>query len=370
MTPMKVVYTITGLDWAGAEVQVRDLTLAMLRRGVAVEIISLSAPKAFVDELVASGAVVRSLDLTREKKTPLALARSVFALRQLLRSINPDVVHAHMVHANLLTRLALSWGSWPPLVCTAHNTHEGGALRDWAYRLTNQWSSLDTTISSAATNRFLADKVFRRCRTLTVSNGIDVSKFLPTNMPVRSGDDLFRWISVGRLHEQKDYPNLLAALQAVPNAHLDIVGQGELAFELGELVQALNLVDRVKFLGVQANLPDLLPNYDGFVLSSAWEGFGLVVAEAMASGLPVVATRSGGPQEIIGEGEEAGFLVAPRSPHELAHAMVRMAGLSAEARRGMGQAGRQRIVKHFSIAAVADQWQSIYHGLIMQRATH
>jgi glycosyltransferase involved in cell wall biosynthesis len=360
---MKVTYVITGLDWAGAEIQVRDLSLEMSKRGHIVQVVTLISPKAFVDELQSVGVQVRSLDLRRGENSPMVLAKSVLALRRFIHGSAPAIVHSHMVHANILTRLAVPFSNFPPLICTAHNIQEGGALRDWAYRLTNQWSKLNTTISNAATKRYLGDNVFGSKYTITVPNGINTEKFLPALQSASESSGIFRWIAVGRLHDQKDYGTLLSALRSVPDAQIDIAGQGPLLASLIELARKLGVNDRVNFLGLSKNLPELLPKYDGFVLSSAWEGFGLVVAEAMACGLPVVATRSGGPEEIIGEDETAGFLVPPQSSRELGEAMLRMAALPPEKRSEMGKTGRQRIVDKFSITAVTDQWTSIYESV-------
>jgi len=363
---LKISYVITGLGRAGAEIQVRDLALSFKHRGHAVEVVSLTEPKAFVAELEADGISVVCLNMHREHKNPGTFFRAARKLRRHVRSSRPDVVHAHMVHANILARLALAYKSVAPLICTAHNITEGGAVRDWAYRLTNWASTLDTTISHTATRRFLDDKVFRKHKTVTVYNGIDSDRYVPCAQDVVGRE--FRWIAVGRLHAQKDYPTLLDAMARCADATLDIVGQGDLYEALQRQVHRLGLKDRVRFLGLRDDVPDLLPAYDGFVLSSAWEGFGLVVAEAMASGLPVVATRSGGPQEIVGEDETAGFLVSPRSPDALTAAMRRLMKLTPAQRKKMGMAGRNRVQEHFSLNAVVSRWEQIYRDLMLGKA--
>jgi glycosyltransferase involved in cell wall biosynthesis len=366
---MRIVFVTTGLDRAGAEMQIRDLAVAYTARNHSVTVISLTRPKALVQDFAHHAIALHDLGLDAAKKSPVSFILAIFTARRLIQQLRPDIVHAHMVHANLFSRLARALGGWPPLICTAHNIHEGGRLRDWAYRLTNSFSSLNTTISKAATERFVSDRVFPAGTTLTVRNGIDVSKFQPRAARTMQNEDaVFRWICVGRLHEQKDYPTLLRAMAQVPNCSLSIYGVGALLASLHNLTGELGLGDRVQFLGAKDGIEFLMPNYDGFVLASAWEGFGLVVAEAMACELPVVATRSGGPQEILGETESAGFLVDPRAPAALARAMQRMMALPEAERRGMGKAGRQRVVEQFSIDSVADRWLEIYGDLAQRKA--
>jgi len=365
---LKISYVITGLSRAGAEIQVRDLALSFKNRGHAVEIVSLTEPKAFTVEFEEAGIPVACLNMHRTRKNPGTFICAVMRLRQHVRSSRPDIVHSHMVHANILARLALAYKPEVPLICTAHNTTEGGAVRDWMYRLTNWASTLDTTISHTATRRFLDDKVFRKHKTVTVYNGIDLDQYVPRKRVQDGVDQAFRWIAVGRLHEQKDYPTLLDAMVLCTGATLDIVGQGDLYETLAQQVHRLGLNGRVRFLGLRDDVPDLLPAYDGFVLSSAWEGFGLVVAEAMASAIPVVATRSGGPQEIVGEDETAGFLVSPRRSAALAAAMQRLMDLTPEQRQNMGMAGRNRVQSHFSLNAAVSRWEQIYRDLTLGKA--
>jgi len=365
---VKIIYVITGLSRAGAEIQVHDLALSLNSKGHAIEIVSLTEPKALSTTLEAAGIPVMCLNMQRDRKNPGAFVRAAMQLRRHVRISRPDIVHSHMVHANILARIALACRPVAPLICTAHNTTEGGAMRDWAYRLTNWASTLDTTISHTATNRFLGDKVFRRNKTVTVYNGIDLDQYAPRNPERNSVGRIFRWIAVGRLHPQKDYPTLLNAMAMCPVATLDIVGQGDLYDTLQQQVHRLKLTDRVHFLGLRDDVADLLPVYDGFVLSSAYEGFGLVIAEAMASGIPVVATRSGGPQEIVGEDETAGFLVTPRSPDALAAAMQRLMALTPEQRQNMGRTGRQRIEAHFSLQTAVSRWEQIYRDLTLGKS--
>jgi len=365
---LKISYIITGLSRAGAEIQVCDLALSLKSKGHTIEVISLTKPTDLSEKLETSGVPVVCLNMHRENKNPGTFVRATMRLRQHLRSSRPDVVHSHMVHANLLSRVALAYKPMAPLVCTAHNIKEGGAVRDWAYRLTNWASTLDTTISRAATNRFLAKRIFQKNKTITIHNGIDTNLYFPRRPEPNATDQTFRWIAVGRLHPQKDYPTLLVAMTRCPTATLDIVGQGDLHDTLQQHVHHLQLTKRVRFLGLRRNVPDLFPAYHGFVLSSAYEGFGLVVAEAMASGIPVVATRSGGPEEIVGEDEAAGFLVPPGNPDALAAAMLRMMACSPEQRHAMGEAGRRRIQTHFSLQAIVSRWEQIYHDLTFGKA--
>ncbi|MEW9808966.1 MAG: glycosyltransferase [Candidatus Symbiodolus clandestinus] len=361
---MRIDYVITGLGIGGAEIQAVTLLERLIKRGHQVRLISLTPSVALKlkERLVAANIPLYSLNMRSALQLPVALWR----LRCLLKQFSPDVVHAHMVHANILARLVRLLLPKTKLITTAHNIYEGGRLRDWAYRLTDSLSQLNTTISAAATHRFTRENIFSRGKTLTLFNGIDLEKFRPPE-PCQKSQAPFRWLAAGRLAEQKDYPVLLQALAQLTTSHLAIAGKGSLLGMLQKQSQCLGLSQRINFLGVRDDIEKLMQQVDGFVLSSKFEGYGLVVAEAMAAELPVVVTDSGGPAEIVGHDGAAGKLVPIQDPQALAQAMAEIEALSPIARREMGQQARQRIQEKFNIDQIVTQWEQVYTSLIKNR---
>lgn len=362
---LKIIFVITGLGIGGAERLVVNLADKMACRGHQVMIVSLTGPTLF--RPVDSGIRIVALEMA---KSPLGFLRAYAALRQLIQEFRPDVIHSHMIHANLLARLVRLSIRVPRLVCTAHSTNEGGRVRMLAYRLTDALADVSTNVSREAVEAFEAKGAVPRGRMLTVLNGIDSDVFSPdiqSGLEVRQLFSVDRdskiFIAVGRLFEAKDYPNLLAAFSAVsdsfPNSRLWIVGDGPLRVELENMSVGLGLAERVRFLGVRHDIPALLRAADVFVLSSAWEGFGLVVAEAMATGMPVVATDCGGVREVVGD---SGYLVPPCDSTALGKAMLEAAELSAEQIEALGRTARQRIVERFSLDRTVDRWLEIYSG--------
>ncbi len=356
---------VTGLTVGGAEVQVRDLAIGLTKRGHDVEVVSLMRPRAFEDALAAHGVPVTSLEISRERKSLVQVLAAAWRFRRHVRRHRPDVVHAHMVHANLFSRLALAF-SGNRLISTIHNVYEGGQLRDWGYRLTNWGSNRNTTISEAARRRSVEQRVLPDS-TIIVPNGIELANYAPAETP--APDHPFRWIAVGRLEKQKDYPTLLSAMSQLHEATLSIAGDGAQRARLENLARELALSDRAFFLGVRHDVPALLARHDGFVLSSRWEGFGIAVVEAMAAGLPVVVTDSGGPPEIAGRDGAAGLVVEPGNPAAMAAAMRTIMGLSLPERAAMGLAGRRRVQARFDLQSVIDRWEQIYARLAAGKIT-
>jgi len=369
---MKVIFIITGLAYGGAETQLVNLAIRLKERGWDVRVVSMLPPQAFTEELKEVGIPLTTLNMRRG----VADSRAVFRLVKILREWQPDIVHSHMVHANLLARITRLLVPIPVLICTAHNTYEGGRHREIFYRFTDFLCDLTTQVSWAGLERYVQVGAVSERKIRYIPNGIDINRFMPcqeTRNRIRDKLDLkdfFVWLAVGRFHVQKDYPNLLHALSRVTgkfnNMLLLIAGDGPLRPDMEELTKKLGLDERVRFLGICHNVPELMNAADAFVLSSRWEGFGLVLVEAMACQLPVVATDSGGPREIL-NGGTLGFLVPPGDSEALAAAMMKMMSLPEAERRAMGRAGRAHIEANYSLERVVDQWEALYRELLTKK---
>ncbi len=358
---MKILLVSTGLALGGAERQIVDLADRLVRRGHKVAIAYM------VGE-------VEVLPHSSVELFPLKVAKSIpggvrggFRLSRLVRSWKPDVVHSHMVHANLLTRLVRLICPVRRLICTAHSTNEGGRAVSWAYRLTDFLADVTTNVSREAVEAFERDGAVPKGKMLTVHNGIDVRLF--SNQPAMRSASRHRLypntarrllLAVGRLATQKNYEGLLRTFAQFSKQHEDvdlwIAGDGPLRDPLQQQVQDAGLQERVIFLGSRSDVPDLMRAADIFVLASHFEGFGLVVAEAMASGTPVVATDSGGVAEVMAG---IGFLVPVDDEPALEKALHDAFCLPLEQRAALVAAGRRR-AEELDIEATVDHWLQLY----------
>jgi glycosyltransferase involved in cell wall biosynthesis len=180
----------------------------------------------------------------------------------------------------------------------------------------------------------------------------------------------FLWLAVGRFEIAKDYGTMLRAFAVVRREHADtallLVGRGSLQSQTEALANSLSLGGDVRFLGMREDVPELMPAADAYVMSSAWEGMPIVLLEAAATGLPVVATEVGGNSEIVWRGE-TGFLVPPRNPDALARAMVALMELPEAQRRSMGELGRERVGAHFALGRMVERWESLYLEVLARK---
>ena len=300
----------------------------------------------------------------------------VWRLTRLLRRLRPDVVHSH------------SWGSLVEGLVAArlarvrflvHGEHGTMETRRWNLAVQRfAWSRVDRvlSVSSRLAERLSATAGFPLERVQVIRNGVDLAR-------LQSGDregarralgltnDALVFGTVGRLVPVKDQASLLRAARVVHEAGVQatllIAGDGPLLGDLQGLARTLGIEDRVRFLGLRNDIEQVLAALDVFALSSTSEGLSNTLVEAMAAGLPVVATRVGGADEIVVEGE-TGLLVPPSSPEALGSAIASL--LAHPSRRAaLAQAGRARAAAQFSVESMVAGYEGLYRALATGAAT-
>jgi len=165
---MKIALLITGLGIGGAEKQVCDLADRFAMQNHEVLILYL-----FGNAILTPKDSTISVVGFKMKKTPLSFITTYLSTRKVLQKFKPDIVHSHMVHANFMARLIRLTLKMPRLICTAHNTNEGGRIRMWFYRITDPLCELSTNVSQEAVDVFVAKKAVPKNKMITVYNGID-----------------------------------------------------------------------------------------------------------------------------------------------------------------------------------------------------
>lgn len=360
-----VTLVITTLDYGGAETQLVQIAKRLRARGWNVTIVSLAEPREFVSELEVAEVRVRSLGLVRGRWDIRALPRLV----NLLRDQDPDIVHSHMFHANILCRLARLFVRRGAYICTFHSIREGGVIRDLMYRATDRLANVTTTVSHAAVARHVRARAVPRDRILYVPNGIDTDVFRPdgsrrqrTREELGVGSD-FVYLCVGRFIESKRHLDLVRAFGVVANARDDVilllVGDGAQRTEIERKAAEGRLKGRVRVLGNRTDIPSLMNAADAFVSASEREGLPMTILEATAAGLPVAATTAGGTAEIV-QDEEVGFLVESRDVDSLAAAMLAVHDLPTETRERIRREARRRTVASYNIEHVTSLWEDLY----------
>lgn len=357
---MKIVYVITGLGMGGAEKVVTNLADNMSKLGHTITLVYLVGEPIVVPESLDINII--SLDF---KNKPIL---SFLKFLKNLYKLNPDIVHSHMYHANILSRIARIFKKIPKLICTSHNSNEGSIFRMISYRFTNFLSDVNTNVSIEACNSLISKHAFSKDNIICVYNGIDHYKF-KLNVSERAryrekfnlNKDEKIIISIGSMTKQKDYPNLLHAIKKM-DKNIDfkvfIVGDGPEFKNVSKLIIDLKLTEKIILLGIRKDVPSLLSMSDIFVLSSAWEGFGLVVAEAMSNKKIVIATDCGGVREVL---RDENFLVPPKDSQALAEKIKIALELKPCVSIDIGEVNYSIVSNNFTQEIMIRNWLAIYN---------
>jgi glycosyltransferase involved in cell wall biosynthesis len=368
------VLLLTDADvFAGTERHILDLALGLRDNGLRVRI-ACPVPSPLARR--ADDHRLPLVDLPR--RGPLDL-NAVRTLRRLLDAGDVDVLHAHNGRTHLTAAIAVARARRGACVATQHFLHPSHVsrrgLKGLASRCAHGWVNARTAhfiaISNAVREQMLLRRQAPANRITVVQNGVcdpDVRALTPAPQ-VRAqlgiGPDDPMILCAARLEPEKDIPSLVTAMcsvrDACPNARCYIAGHGSEESRIQAHIRSVGLETHVAMLGFRADVPSLINAADLFVLPSLAEPFGLVLLEAMALTRPVVATRAGGPVEIICQGQ-TGALVPPAAPTALAQAILAIIAEPDRARQ-MGVHGRQRYLARFTAARMARDTCDVYARL-------
>ncbi len=333
--PVRVMQVVLSLSPGGTERLVIDIC-RRLGNGFDVSVCCLDDEGAWASEL--RDRDIEVIALNRRPGFRPGIGREI---AHLAKQRGVDVLHCHQYSPFVYGRIAKYWLPRLKLVYTEH-----GRLSDapptWKRQLVNPvLGRFDGPIVAVSDElrRFMIDSRFPRERVAVIHNGIDAAT-LPTpgdrhraRALLGLKDEALVAVSVARLDPVKDFPCLLDAFalvrQVVPHAHLLIVGDGPERAALEARAAQPDLAGSVEFLGLRPDVRAVLPAADLYVNSSISEGVSITILEAMAAGVPVVATAAGGTPEVLADGN-AGVLVPVRDPVRLAQAII---ALAADPRR-------------------------------------
>jgi glycosyltransferase involved in cell wall biosynthesis len=374
---VKVLHVITTLDVGGAEMHLLAQVRGQAARGHAVRVLYLKGHGTLAGDFRAAGA---------ERVACVPPARFPLAARADARWA--DVVHSHLLKADMLAAVcALAWGTRRKLVASKHNDEQVlrrlpvGLVHGVLGRVPRR-----TIVLSDHVGRFVVEhgRLDPR-RVQRIYYGLDPAPFeaaareraelLPrVRAELGLPSDAVVFTCVARFAPQKAHADLLrgfAAAARAPGPELCLLLVGDDPFGDGRrraeaVARELDLGPRVLFAGIRRDVPRVLAASDVFVMTSLWEGLGLVFLEAMAAGLPVLATRVSAVPEVVEHGR-TGILVAPSAPDEVGRAMRELAADPAR-RSALGAAGAAVVRARFGLDRMIDATLDVYREVLSGRS--
>lgn len=368
---MRVVHIIKVIRAAGAEQHLITLLGGLRTQGIDAQMILLVEPQNpmqnYVAALEAQGVPVQPMVIRHHADVTV-----VMRLKKALETLAPDIVHTHLIHADLYGTLAAKWLGIPVI----SSRHNDDAFRYRApVRLVNRMLWRMTTAGIAISDAIKTFSINVEGATPKqmhrIHYGLDTSvkpldriatkKKLLAELQLPADVQLIGMVC--RLIEQKGVRYGLEAFiqiaERFPSAHLLIAGEGPLRTELEARTQTAGLNNRVHFLGWRSDTQGLMAGLDILLAPSLWEGFGLVLLEAMAQQTAIVASKVSAIPEVVMD-SETGLLVEPRDVSALRDSLSALLADKA-LRQHMGLMGRDRLETAFSARRMVDETIQVYH---------
>ncbi len=364
----KIAHIITDLDIGGAEV----MLLKTLRNFKSDEyehfVVSLKPMGSVGRTMRDEGFRVYALGLNKYNFVP-SFARLLY----IFKKEKPCIIHSYLFHADIFGRIAAKLINIPILISSLRSVELGGRLRGTLLKMTDFCVEAVTTVSEEVARVHIAKGTAKKEKVRVIHNGVELKGYrrdgsfsLKRKMGIEDG--AFALLTVGRLEEVKGHIFLIKALELLRKRGYIfkalIVGRKDYKDKLQKEIVDRSLEDKVILTGERKDVHELLAIADAFVLPSLWEGLPNVLLEAMAAGLPVVATRVGGIPELITD-NETGLLVEAKDNDALAEAIERMIkepGL----RERLGHNAGDYVRKNFDIKRTVSETEELYRELLRE----
>jgi glycosyltransferase involved in cell wall biosynthesis len=369
---MKILYVIGGLGVGGAERQLLYLVEGIARLAD-VTVVSLSGSDvALLPEFERLARVQSVLCPKRPGVDPMLIPRLVVMLRR----ERPAIVHTYLRTAGYWGRVAACLAGVPILIASERNIEiERGRIANLLDRTLSLVTDRVVVNANAIRDYLIRTERIAPARIEVIRNGIPVSQTLLeadlSRVRWELGLGEFEHVVgfIGRLVPQKNPWLFLEMAKAVLGSGLKcgflLVGDGPLRATLTDQAHTLGIQEAVRFAGVRNDVPRILGAIDLLVLTSDWEGLPNVILEALAAGVPAVATNVGGVGEVLADGV-TGYVVPPRDLSTLVNRVVRILG-DRGFRSECGRRGQEYVQSHFSISAMVDRTVSLYNLALRSR---
>ncbi|MGH7556109.1 MAG: GT4 family glycosyltransferase PelF [Longimicrobiales bacterium] len=364
---LKVMHVSFSLDTGGAEVVILDIVRRLNRSRFQPMVCSFASGGELLTEFQRY-----DIPVVNVRKRAGSDLRFFVRLWSMFREHEIDIVHCHNSPMWVVSTLPARLAGVRGVMLTEHANHRN---MSWKFRTAAAWLQRATamiTVNSMQVQRALVEDFgIGAHRIVLVRNGIDVSAMRPSKDAALKRVELgiprdARVVgNVARMVPVKDHSTLLRAFAQVvarmPNARLALVGSGELEGSLRHEAETLGITASVHFLGARTDVPEILSTMDVFVLASRKEGQSIAVLEAMAAGVPVVATNTGGTPELVIDGE-TGLLVRSAQPEAMANGILQLLENAGQA-AGYAAAARRRLLEFHDMPAIVAQYEQIYEAI-------
>lgn len=362
---IKILYLIDSFSLGGAEKFLLNLCRNLDKEDFEIHVAAVVFGGTLEDEFRSLGIEVKIFNKKGKLSLPL-----IWQLRRYIKQINPDIVHTNLFGADTWGRIAAILAKTPIIISTEHNVNLDEPHYKKLIKLILSWFTTKIiAISEGVRDYSIKVEKIKSAKIKLIYYGIDLDKFnfrgyrqIDLTKPINA-------VTVGRLVPQKGHKFLIEALPLImanyPNFKLHIIGAGKLENDLKEQVKGLGLEESVIFYGQRLDVENIFPKMDLFILPSLWEGLGLVLLEAQAVGVPILAADIPSVSEIIKD-EETGLLFPVKNSPAIGQKVNYLLSYPAIAQKIVNNA-HNIVSEKFSLRKMVDNYSSLYKQLIKNR---
>jgi len=371
MRKIIVLQLVEDLGTGGLEKVIVDIAENLNAEQYKVIVWCVARGGEIADELISKGIDVKILGI-RSYYNPFNILRLV----NLFKKVNPDILHTHTYFSNTIGRIAAKLTRIPIIITHVQNTYWNYTKRNlFIERLLSYFTDKIICCSDAVKDFVLGYEKISPQKVVTIYNGIALDKFNQSidvasfrdSLGIRDNELLIA--TVASLTPKKGHKYFLDSVADIVKTYKNIkcliVGDGPLRKELEEYVKTLSLDYYIIFTGIRNDIPNLLRAADIFVLPSLIEGLGIAAIEAMASGIPVVATNVGGLSEVVKDGI-SGILVPPKDSEALSGAIMSLLK-DSQAAKQMGDEGHKISREKFSSKMMIRKIEGLYKEYVVKK---
>jgi sugar transferase (PEP-CTERM/EpsH1 system associated) len=362
---INIAHVIPAMNVGGREKVVIDILKQLDRTKFNIEVVCLGDKGGLYDEFEST-----DLPIHFFKKKAGFRPKLFIELKKHFTKHQYDIVHSHNPGSFIYTAIGAELARIPMIINSEHGYSYDITFRKRLFEsFLMNIIDLTLTVSDDLCKKILNRPFVKQSKVKRLYNGIPVEKFLhdvQKRKEIRNflnvGETTLLIGTIGRLVKVKDHKTLIRSFKIVhqtfPDSKLVIVGEGTRKNELFDLSNQLGLSSEIIFTGTRDDISCILSGLDVFVLSSISEGISITLLEAMAAGLPVVATSVGGNVEIV-EDHFSGLLVLPKSPQLMAKALIFMIQ-NVSKREKFGDTGKKTVMQKFNIKKMIENLEAIY----------
>lgn len=363
---MTIVLVTTGLKMGGAERQVIELA-KVFKKNHQVTIISLTKGAYYSTDDIP----VFFLDIT--KKNLFSIIQGLFKYIKIIKKIKPDVVHSHMVGANIFTRVARLFFNKYAHISSAHSIQEGGKVVTFLYRTTDFLTDITTNVSPDAVKKYISNGLVKQNKIIYMPNGIDINqndkyKKIDKNIilqtiskEIKSSDIIFLYI--GRFNLIKDLDTMIDSFkkskEQCDNIKLIMCGDGPEKNNIIKKIEQNNLTEDIFIIGQQKDVGLYYSVADAFLLTSTYEGMPMCILEAGIFSLPIISTDVGNIKEIL-YNDYPFNLCKPGNVECLASNIEKLSKMNNTDIKKIGSLIRNIIIDKYSLEVISNEWLNLY----------